>query len=124
MAEVKGKIYAVTPLEQGEGKKGIWKKQQIVVEVVNGKYAKKIAVEIWNDLTDLPYEIGKDITFDVDLESREYNGKWYSSIKGWKVVSNDSVFTDKGETKEQEIGKGELTQEPLPGEEDSSELPF
>ena len=28
---------------------------------------------------------GEDVTVGIDIESREYNGRWYTNIKGWKV---------------------------------------
>ena len=30
-------------------------------------------------------QIGVDITASVDIQSREYNGNWYTDIKAWRV---------------------------------------
>ena len=92
---ITGKIYAVGDIETGQGAKGEWKKQQVVVEIPHDKYPKKVAIEIWGDLTKMPFEVGKDLSVEADVESREHKGRWYTTVKGYKVVSNDSNFTEK-----------------------------
>jgi len=99
--EIKGVIYAVMQVESGQSAKGDWKKQTIVVETENAQYPKKIAVEIWNDLTKLPYTPGASISLEADIDAREYNGKWYNSVKGYKINNNASEFLAKNEAKEQ-----------------------
>ena len=29
--------------------------------------------------------MGQEITLSFDIESREYNGRWYTNIRGWKA---------------------------------------
>jgi len=29
--------------------------------------------------------VGSRLTISFDIESREFNGKWYTDVKGWKV---------------------------------------
>ena len=41
--ELSGKVFKAMPVESGEGKNGVWKKQQIIIEIDNGKYPKKVA---------------------------------------------------------------------------------
>ena len=33
---------------------------------------------------------GENVEVSVDLESREYNGRWYTDVKAWKV-SKDGI---------------------------------
>ena len=88
--EVQGKVIAILAEEGGEGKNGPWKKQCFVIET-GDKYPKKIAFDLWNDTI---YECdileGQDITVSINIESREYNGKYYTNIKGWKVVQGEN----------------------------------
>jgi len=90
--EASGKIFKVLPKDTGEGKNGTWKKQMVVVET-EGKYPKKLAIQLWNDLTDNTFQEGADISIEYDAESREYNGKWYSDLKGWRINKNNSQAT-------------------------------
>lgn len=88
--ELSGKIFKVMPLETGEGKNGVWKKQQIIIETTSDKYPKKVAVQLWGDLTDKGFQEGAEISVEFDVESREYNGKWYTDAKGWRINKNTS----------------------------------
>ena len=98
--EISGKIFKVMPLERGERKNGTWKKQLLVIEIENGKYSKKVATTLWNDLTDNTFQEGAEISIEFDVESREYNGKWYTDVKAWKINKNSSVQVAKQEVKE------------------------
>ena len=98
--EISGKIFKVMPLESGEGKNGTWKKQLLVIEIENGKYSKKVATTLWNDLTDNTFQEGAEISIEFDVESREYNGKWYTDVKAWKINKNSSIQGVKQEVKE------------------------
>lgn len=84
--QITAKINQLLPLQNGEGKNGPWKKQEIIVET-DGKFPKKICIACWGDLADneLLKDVGKSLLFNIDIESREYNGKWYTDIKAWKI---------------------------------------
>lgn len=83
--EISGKLIKILPLLTGEGKNGTWKKQEFVLEIP-GQFAKNICFEIWGDkISQLPAITDVDVTVFFDLESREYNNKWYTGAKAWKV---------------------------------------
>jgi hypothetical protein len=87
--ELSGKVFKVLPVESGEGKNGTWKKQMIVIETDGGKYPKKVAVTFWSDLAEnAGFVEGRDISVEFDVESREYNGKWYTDVKAWRINNN------------------------------------
>mgnify|MGYP000039982016 FL=1 len=129
--EITGKVFKVMPVESGEGKKGPWKKQQIVLELENGKYTKKVALEIWNELIDNNnFQESDTVSLEYDIESREYQGKWYTGAKAWRVNKvtenpNKPVSQSEYEAKvnEKVVSSNGLTQEPLIGEIDD-DLPF
>ena len=88
--ELSGKVFKTMPVESGEGKNGVWKKQQIIIEIDNGKYPKKVAVVFWGDLVNSDaFAEGRDISVEFDVESREYNGKWYTDVKAWRINKTD-----------------------------------
>lgn len=90
--EITGKIIKALPLQSGQGKNGVWKKQDYILEIPSEKFPKKVCITIWGDNIDkFNIQEGNIITAGIDIESREYNGKWYTDVKAWKVTTNDST---------------------------------
>lgn len=86
--EIQGKIIQVLPLQSGVGKASgkEWKKQDFVLESIDGQYARKVCFTMWGDLIDrTALQIGEDVTVQIDIESREYQGRWYTDVKAWRV---------------------------------------
>jgi hypothetical protein len=85
--EIQGTLKQILPLETGESKSGkSWQKQTIVVETQE-TYPKLIAIEVSEKAISRlqDYSIGHTITCSINIESREYNGRWFTSIKCWKI---------------------------------------
>ncbi|MEN9919715.1 MAG: hypothetical protein RL662_2151 [Bacteroidota bacterium] len=83
--QLTAKLIQVLPLQTGMGKNGEWKKQDIVVET-DGQYPKKVCISIWGDkASESVLQIGNILDISFDVESREYNGRWYTDVKAWKV---------------------------------------
>jgi hypothetical protein len=60
-----------------------WTKDIIVVQT-EGQYPKKVAVTNLNGKIQTP-QIGENVTISVNIESREYNGTFYTDVQAWKV---------------------------------------
>ncbi len=85
--QLTARLVQVLPAQTGQGKNGEWRKQDIILET-DGQYPKKVCVTVWGDkLNHLALNAGDVLTVDFDIESREYNGKWYNDIKAWKVAA-------------------------------------
>jgi hypothetical protein len=85
--EVQGTLKQILSIESGESKSGkTWQKQTIIVETQE-TYPKLIAIEVSEKAISRlqDYRIGHTITCSINIESREYNGKWYTSINAWKI---------------------------------------
>jgi len=88
--QLTAKLTQLLPIQTGTGKNGEWKKQDIIVET-EGQFPKKICVSVWGDkINESQLQIGKELKIDFDIESREYNNKWYTDIKAWKIEMGDS----------------------------------
>lgn len=89
--QVTAKLIQILPLQTGTNKSGAaWKKQDIIVETT-AQYPKKICISIWGDKIDRGMlQEGALLTISFDVESREYNGRWYTDVKAWKVESAGS----------------------------------
>lgn len=91
--EVKGKIIAVLPEISGTSKAGNpWKKKEYVLETLEN-YPKKVHFDFFGERADqYPLSVGDVITLSFDIESREYQGRWYTSIRGWKAEKGDAAM--------------------------------
>ena len=83
--QITAKLVQLMPVETGNGKNGQWKKQNIIVETADSQYPKKICVSVWGDKMPEGLQIGQQLKVSFDVESREFNGKWYTDVKAWKV---------------------------------------
>lgn len=80
-----GKIIRVLPEKSGSSARGPWRKQEYVLEIP-GDYAKQVCFMVWGDKIDqFRIEEGQELTVHFDLESREYNDRWYTDVKAWRV---------------------------------------
>ena len=84
--ELKGKIILDLGAVSGTSKAGNnWKKHEYVLETQE-TYPKKVHFDFFGDNADrYQLNVGDDVTLSFDIESREYNGRWYTSIRGWKA---------------------------------------
>jgi len=117
--DLTGKIIKVLPIQSGTGKNGTWKKQEYVIEMP-GQFPKKVCFTIWGDKID-QYKLtdGMEIKVSFDIESREFNGKWYTDVKAWKV---DKVQKNYNETISENHNDDQ--QYVPPGDEPPDDLPF
>jgi hypothetical protein len=91
--ELKGKVIQILPAQTGMGKKGQWKKQEFIVET-QAQYPKKVCLSAWGDKIDqFNLVAGEVVNVSVDLESREYNGRWYTEARAWKIEKSGSAPT-------------------------------
>lgn len=97
--EVVGKIIQVLPPQSGVSQAGNhWKKQEYVLETEDA-YPKKIFFDFFGDRADqFPLAINDRVRLSFDIESREYNNRWYTSIRGWKAekVSDQPMAAQQG----------------------------
>lgn len=83
--EISGVVINLLPLQSGQGKNGTWKKQEFILETP-GQYPKKVCMNLWGDKVDeIKISVGDKITASINIESREYNGRWYTDVRAWKV---------------------------------------
>lgn len=87
--DVKGRVIQVLAEQSGAGKKGTWRKQEFIVET-QGQYPKKVCLSMWGDkIQQFALSVGDQVSVSVDLESREYNGRWYTEARAWKLEKQE-----------------------------------
>lgn len=88
--ELTARLFKVNSALTGEGRNGPWKKQEFVVETEE-QYPRKVMFSIWNDKASISnISVGSTIKIFFDAESREYNERWFTDLKVWKVESASS----------------------------------
>ena len=86
--ELIGKIVQVLPLRTGTSKAGNpWQVQEYILETLGTQYPRKVCFELFGDnVNKFPLQVGQEVTVSIDVESREFNGRWYTSVRAWDVV--------------------------------------
>ncbi|MCQ2306303.1 MAG: DUF3127 domain-containing protein [Bacteroidales bacterium] len=80
--ELIGKVLQLGTLTEGSSPRGPWKKQELIIETME-TYPKKVCVICWNERVNEAngFFVGQIITIQISVESREFNGKWYTDVR-------------------------------------------
>ncbi len=88
------KLIEIKSHQTGIRKNGTWIKQDIITES-NEQFPKKIYISIWGDkMNENQLQIGYDLKIDFDIESREYNEKWYTDIEALKIKIKSNTLAE------------------------------
>ena len=118
---VKGKVDQILKPESGTSKAGkAWSKQEFVIET-DDQYPKKVCFTLFGDKVNLIEGLtaGQEVEVSFNMESREYNGRWFHNINAWKI---DKASADNMSVPPPEFGMDDIPPEPAGG--DASDLPF
>ena len=86
--ELIGKIVQVLPLQSGTSNAGNpWQKLEYILETLGTQYPRKVCFNLFGDnVNKFPLQVGQEVTVSIDVESREFNGRWYTDVRAWNVV--------------------------------------
>ena len=88
--EIKGKCIAVLPVTTGQGKNGEWQSQDFVIETFD-QYPKKVCINAFNERIKFIPRIDEFVNVSFDIESREYNGRWFTTARAWKIEKDGAT---------------------------------
>lgn len=90
--ELQGKVIAETPERSGTSARGEWKAKDYVIET-HETYPKKMVFSVFGDerLQRFNIQIGQEVLVSFDIDAREYNGRWFNSIRAYDVRQVDPV---------------------------------
>lgn len=85
--EFEGIVYKVLPVVKGTSQRGEWVKQEVVFELP-GEFNRKLCVGFWGDKAQDAGNLkpGEKVSVSINLESREYNGRWYTEARAWRLT--------------------------------------
>lgn len=80
-----GRVVEILEEQSGVGRNGPWRKQDFVLET-EGEYPSKVCITQWgDDIEKFAVQEGERLTAHIDIKSREYQGRWYTDVKAWRV---------------------------------------
>lgn len=106
--EITGKLIQKLPEQTGVSKAGKnWVKQHFIIETVEDKFPKKVALSVFGEKVDMLRNIpdGSNLKVSINIESREWQGKWFTDVSAWRIetVSGSlSATNTSGEVRDNE----------------------
>ncbi|MCL2561747.1 MAG: DUF3127 domain-containing protein [Rikenellaceae bacterium] len=84
--EIEGTVVQILPQVKGVSARGEWVKQEVIFEQP-GEFGRKVCVSFWGDKAQdaAAMKPGERAKMSVSVESREYNGRWYTELRAWKL---------------------------------------
>lgn len=100
--KLQGVITKITEVQEGESKAGkAWKKLGFVVETL-GEYPKNVYFTVFGEEKVNNFQkfnkVGQEVEVSFNVESREYNERFYTDLQAWKVFTQPQA--DKQESQE------------------------
>lgn len=100
--EFTGKIIAILPPRSGVSKTGNeWKVQEFVIED-HGQYPRRMCFEVFGSekIEQFKIQMGEELTVSFDIDARQWQDRWFNSIRAWKVervsIANTTEVTTSG----------------------------
>ena len=88
-----GKVIAVLPAKEGTAKStgNPWRVQSYVIEN-HDNYPKKLCFEVYGDdkIKQFNIQMGEELNVSFDVDARQWNDRWFNSIRAWKVDRVDA----------------------------------
>lgn len=90
--EFEGTVFQILPPASGTSARGEWQRQEVIFDVLDGQYTRKVVVTFFNKEAEVKSMVeGQVYTVSINIESREYNGRWYTNVNGWRVQSKQEA---------------------------------
>ena len=101
---VSGTIEKMLDVESGTSKAGKeWKKQNFVINT-HADFNPIICIGLFGDKIDMlkGKSVGDSVNVSINVSSREFDGKYYHNIDGWKIQSIKGTNGGDSNSKEEE----------------------
>lgn len=83
--EITGKVVRLGNLTEGTSARGPWRKQELIIETEE-QYPRTVCLICWTNQIDeiQKFAPGQSIKAQIEISSREFNGKWYTDVRVWR----------------------------------------
>ena len=86
--ELEGRIARKLNVQTGTSARGAWSKQEFIFEYQEGNFPSQICMNVWGEdkVRELDkYQVGDKVKVSFNLSSREFNGRWYTDVRAWRI---------------------------------------
>ena len=86
--EIEGRIVRKLNVQTGTSSRGAWSKQEFILEYQEGNFPSQVCMNVWGEdkVRDLEkYQVGDKVKISFNLSSREFNGRWYTDVRAWRI---------------------------------------
>lgn len=124
--EFEGTVYKIMPVTKGTSARGEWQRQDVVFDYMDGTFSRKLSVTFFNRPDDVAkLREGSAYHVSVNVESREYNGRWYTDIRAWRLQPKQAEAPAPAATPDlPPIGTPSYAAPASSPAEDADDLPF
>ena len=126
--ELEGRIVRKLNVQSGTSARGAWSKQEFIFEYQEGNFPSQVCMNVWGEdkVKDLEkYQVGDKVRISFNLSSREFNGRWYTDVRAWRIEPAGAPAAPAAP-----VAPAVSVEAPLPGADDMSspfsdeDLPF
>ncbi len=130
--EIVGKVVQLGTLIEGNSPRGPWKKQELIIETLE-QFPKKVCLMCWGDRVNdaNSFFVGQTIKAQIRIESREFNGKWYTDVTAFRLEIDQPTAQPVGQQPMNQMPQQAPQQPPLPpmnddyfASDNGDDLPF
>lgn len=123
--ELEAVVHQILEPVRGTSAKGEWVRQEVIFDQP-GEFSRKVCITFWGDKAQevASFRVGEPLTLSINLESREFNGKWYTTAQAWKVARKAAAD---GSAPAAGSAPAQTVAAPAPApfkEDDADDLPF
>ncbi len=141
--EIEGRLVRKMDVQSGRSARGDWQKQEFIVEFQEGNFPSSACFNVWgaDKVRDLEkFQVGDELKVSFNVSSREFNGRWYTDLRAWRITSAADAAQPQGygPAPAPQFGPSQdmpagfaprqsapaLTLDDMPGDDGSDDLPF
>ena len=126
--EIEGRIAQKLNVQTGTSSRGAWSKQEFVIEYQEGNFPTQLCMNVWGDdkVRELDkYQVGDKVKISFNLSSREYNGRWYTDVRAWRIEpAAGQSYVQPQAPATPSMGAPMPTIDDMPGDSGMDDLPF
>jgi hypothetical protein len=121
---ISGKFVQLLPEVKGEGRNGPWTRQDFILET-DDQYPKKVCISVWNSKVDAKnLKAGDPVTVEITVESREYNGRWYTDVKAVGMIAGKLKESGMASSASDSFSHNSVPEDVAAAEDSDNDLPF
>ncbi len=92
--DINGLVYKILPVQSGTSARGEWQKREIIIEQPD-EFNRKVCVTFFGDKAAEAASLreGDKVSISINIESREYNGRWYTNVNAWRINQTPAAAT-------------------------------